>query len=38
MRKVISSVLVLVLVGFFTVAAAQLPPDIIADSYLLQVE
>ena len=38
MRKVISNVLVLVLLGFFTVAAAQLPPDIIADSYLLQVE
>ena len=34
----ITSVVVSVLFGAFTVAAAQLPPDIIADSYLLQAE
>ena len=38
MRGVISSVLVLVSLGFFTVAAAQLPPEVQADAYLLEVE
>ena len=38
MRKVIGSVLVLVSMGFFTVAAAQLPPEVQADAYLLAVE
>ena len=38
MRRIISSVAVSVLLGGFTGAAAQLPPDILADSYLLQAE
>ena len=38
MRRIIDSVLVLVSLGFFTVAVAQLPPEIIADAYLLQME
>ena len=37
MRGVIGSILVLVLSGFFT-AAAQLPPEIMADRYLVRVE
>ena len=36
MRGMIGSVLVLL--GFFTVAAAQLPPEILLDAYLLQAE
>ena len=38
MRRLISSVLVLVSLGFFTLVAAQLPPAVTADAYLLQVE
>ena len=38
MRTMITSVLVSVLLGGFTGAAAQLPPDILADSYLLRAE
>ena len=38
MRRMITGVVVSVLLGGFTVAAAQLPPDIMADSYLLRVE
>ena len=38
MRGVIWSVLVAVLLGGFTVAAAQLPPEIMADRYLLRAE
>ena len=38
MRGVIGSVLVAVWLGFFTVAAAQLPPDVVADKYLVQAE
>ncbi len=38
MRGMIGSVLVLVSMGFFTVAAAQLPPEILLDSYMRQVQ
>ena len=38
MRTMITSVVVSVLLGGFTVAAAQLPPEIMADFYLLQAE
>ncbi len=38
MRGVIGSVLVSVLLGLFTIAAAQLPPDVVADKYLVQAE
>ena len=38
MRRLISNVLVLVSLGFFTLAAAQLPSAVTADAYLLQVE
>ena len=38
MRTMTASVVVSVLLGGFTVAAAQLPPEIMADSYLLQAE
>ena len=38
MRRMIMSVVVSVLLGGFTVVAAQLPPDIMADAYLLRVE
>ena len=38
MRTMIRSVLVAVLLGGFSASAAQLPPDIIADSYLLRAE
>ena len=38
MRRVITSVFVAVLLGGFTGAAAQLPPEIMADRYLLQAE
>ena len=38
MRGMIASVLVLVPLGFSTVAAAQLPPDIMMDRHLLQAE
>ena len=38
MRRMITSVVVSVLLGGFTVVAAQLPPDILADAYLLRVE
>ena len=36
MRKVIKSFFIIVLLGFFTVASAQLPPEVIADKYLVQ--
>ena len=38
MRRMITSVFVSVLLGAFTVVAAQLPPEIMADAYLLQAE
>ena len=38
MQSVIRSIFVLFLLGFFTVASAQLPPEIRADAYLLQAE
>ena len=38
MRRMITSVLVSVLFGGFTVAVAQLPPEVQADAYLLEVE
>ena len=38
MRTMITSVAVFVLLGGFSASAAQLPPDIIADSYLLRAE
>ena len=38
MRTMITSVVVSVLLGGFTGSAAQLPPDILADSYLLRAE
>ena len=38
MRTMITSVAVSVLLGGFSASAAQLPPDIIADSYLLRAE
>ena len=38
MRTMIQSVLVSVLLGGFTVVAAQLPPDIMVDRYLLKAE
>ena len=38
MRGLIGSVLVAVLLGSFTEAAAQLPPEIMADRYLVQAE
>ena len=38
MRGVIGSVLVAVLLGTLTAAAAQLPPEIMADRYLLRAE
>ena len=38
MRRLISSIFVYILLGGFTVAASQLPPEIMADRYLLQAE
>ena len=38
MRTMTASVVISVLLGGLTVAAAQLPPEIMADSYLLQAE
>ena len=38
MGRVIGSSLVAVVLGAFTVAAAQLPPEVIADKYLLQAQ
>ena len=38
MRGLIGSVLVAVLLGGFTEAVAQLPPEIMADRYLVQAE
>ena len=38
MRGLIGSVLVAALLGSFTEAAAQLPPEIMADRYLVQAE
>ena len=37
MRKMIRSFSIAVLLGFFTVASAQLPPKVIADKYRIQV-
>ena len=38
MRKLLSSFFLLVSLGFFTVASAQLPPEIIADKHLIEAE
>ena len=38
MQRVIRSFFVVVTLGFFTVSFAQLPPEIMVDAYLLQVE
>ena len=38
LRGVISSVIVAVFLGFFTVSATELPPEIMADKYQQQVE
>ena len=38
MRDILRSFFIVVLLGFFTVASAQLPPEIRADAYLLQAE
>ena len=38
MQRIIRSIFVLFLLGFFTVTSAQLPPKGIADKYLNQVE
>ena len=38
MQRMIRSFFVLCLLGFFTVASAQLPPKVIADKYLIQAE
>ena len=38
MQNVIRSIFVLFSLGFFTVASAQLPPEVIADKYLVQAE
>ena len=38
MQRVISSIFVLFLLGFFTVASAQLPPKIMADKHLIHAE
>ena len=38
MRGVIGNVFVAVFLGFFTVAAAQLPPEVMVDRYLLRAE
>ena len=38
MQRMIRSIFVLFLLGFFTVTSAQLPPEIRADAYLLQAE
>ena len=38
MQSVIRSIFILFLLGYFTIASAQLPPEIRADAYLLQAE
>ena len=38
MQSVIRSIFLVVSLGYFTVVSAQLPPEIMADAYLLQVE
>ena len=38
MQRMIRSIFVLFLLGFFTVASAQLPPEIRADKHLLLAE
>ena len=38
MRETVGSVLVAVLMGGFSVGVAQLPPEIVADSYLVEAE
>ena len=38
LREVIRSFFVVVLLGFFTVASAQLPPEIRVDRYLILAE
>ena len=38
MQRVNRSIFILFLLGFFTVASAQLPPEMMADKYLIQAE
>ena len=38
MQRITTSILILVLLGVFTVVAAQLPPEILVDRYLLRAE
>ena len=38
MREIIRSCFIVVSLGFFTVTSAQLPPEVIADKYLVQAE
>ena len=38
MWSVFRSIFVLFSLGFFTVASAQLPPEIMADKYLIEAE
>ena len=38
MREVIRSFFITVLLGFFTVASAQLPPEIMVDKHLIHAE
>ena len=38
MQRVIRSFFIVVLLGYFTFASAQLPPEVIADKYLVQAE
>ena len=38
MQSVIKSIFVLFLLGFSAIASAQLPPEVIADKYLIQAE
>ena len=38
MQKVLRSVFILILLGFFTVSSAQLPPEIMADKHLTHAE
>ncbi len=38
MRRVITSIFVLFLLGFSTVAFAQLPPEVMVDKHLMQAE
>ncbi len=38
MQSIIKGILFTVLLGFFTVASAQLPPEIMADKHLIHAE